>query len=418
MLKMITRLKQKFSTFRPIELAIIVNSIGLNFIKFIPYGLSLLILACLFETFIAKTARFELKSSVSKKSAFILVLPFLLAIFGLIFTTNFNKAFEDIGRLLPFLLFPLLLIFISNERKEKLNNLVLFSFILGLLVRFSIDFYESALGYFEDYNIQIFFYSYLDADTNILAIITMFGVLYLLDYMLSTTPKTFNSNLFFHGLILFLSLCVLLLQSRIVILFFFTCLGIMLLINWRNKKKWSIFLTILFSGFIMLIPTFQGRFQVISAESKTTEKMEIPEDKSIAIETLPCMSSTQLRLNSIKATWKLIQKNLIFGVGTGDWRDELVQEYTISDMPCNAHEKTAPHNQYLRILLKNGLLGLFIFFVYLVYLFQVYRRKLRMGQLPFFITLILCGLGYDLIDVGSSAPFFAFFSSWLFFENT
>jgi len=418
MQEMISRLKHKFSTYRPIELAIIVNAIGINFMKFVPYGLSLLLLACLFEIIITKTARFELKSTISKKSVFILILPFLLAIFGLIFTTNFNKAFEDIGRLLPFLLFPLLLLCISNERKEQLNNLVLFGFILGLLFRFSFDFYESTLGYLEDYNIQIFFYSYLDADTNILAIITMFGVLYLLDYLLSITPKTFKSNLFFHVLILLLSLCILLLQSRIVILFFFTCLGIMFLINWRNKKKWSIFLTILFSGFMMLIPTFQGRFQVISTESKTIEKIEIPHDKEIEIETLPCMSSTQLRLNSIKATWRLIQKDLIFGVGTGDWRDELVQEYKISNMPCNAHEKTAPHNQYLRILLKNGLLGLIIFLVYLVYLFRVYRRKWSVGQLPFFITLILCGLGYDLIDVGSSAPFFAFFSSWLFFENT
>ena len=383
--------------------------------KFVPFGLCLLLLACLFETFIVKTASIELKSSAAKKSLVVLSLPFLLAIFGLIFTANLNKAFEDISRLLPFILFPILLLCISNERKEKLNNLVLASFIFGLLIRFAMNFYESALGYLEDYNVLIFFYSYLDSDTNILAIVTMFGVLYLLDFMAVKSNLGIKTNSWIHGLVLFLSLCVLLLQSRIVILFFFASLGVLFIINWRNQKKWSILLTMLFSGLIMLIPEFQGRFQVISTESKSIKTIAVTE--KVQVENLPCMSSTQLRLNSLKTSWKIIQKNPFFGVGTGDWRDELVVEYIASNMPCNAHEQTAPHNQYLKTLLKYGVVGLLIYLGYLFYLYHVYRRNFRFGQLPFLITLIFCGLGYDLMDVGSSAPVLAFFSSWLFFEN-
>jgi O-antigen ligase len=412
---MINSHKLKFTSFKPIELAIIVNAIGINFMKFVPFGLCLLLLACLFETFIVKTASIELKSSAAKKSLVVLSLPFLLAIFGLIFTANLNKAFEDISRLLPFILFPILLLCISNERKEKLNNLVLASFIFGLLIRFAMNFYESALGYLEDYNVLIFFYSYLDSDTNILAIVTMFGVLYLLDFMAVKSNLGIKTNSWIHGLVLFLSLCVLLLQSRIVILFFFASLGVLFIINWRNQKKWSILLTMLFSGLIMLIPEFQGRFQVISTESKSIKTIAVTE--KVQVENLPCMSSTQLRLNSLKTSWKIIQKNPFFGVGTGDWRDELVVEYIASNMPCNAHEQTAPHNQYLKTLLKYGVVGLLIYLGYLFYLYHVYRRNFRFGQLPFLITLIFCGLGYDLMDVGSSAPVLAFFSSWLFFEN-
>ena len=412
---MINSHKLKFTSFKPIELAIIVNAMGINFMKFVPFGLCLLLFACLFETLIVKTASIELKSSAAKKSLVVLSLPFLLAIFGLIFTANLNKAFEDISRLLPFILFPILLLCISNERKEKLNNLVLASFIFGLLIRFAMNFYESALGYLEDYNVLIFFYSYLDSDTNILAIVTMFGVLYLLDFMAVKSNLGIKTNSWIHGLVLFLSLCVLLLQSRIVILFFFASLGVLFIINWRNQKKWSILLTMLFSGLIMLIPEFQGRFQVISTESKPIKTIAVTE--KVQVENLPCMSSTQLRLNSLKTSWKIIQKNPFFGVGTGDWRDELVDEYIASNMPCNAHEQTAPHNQYLKTFLKYGVVGLLIYLGYLFYLYHVYHRNFRFGQLPFLITLIFCGLGYDLMDVGSSAPVLAFFSSWLFFEN-
>jgi O-antigen ligase len=414
---MINRLKQEFALFKPIDLAVVINVVGLNFMKFVPFGLILLSMAFIYELSVSKSTSLDFKNQLNRKSFFVLTVPFVLAVMGLFFTTNFSKAFEDIGRLIPFVIYPFLLLSISGERKETLKKLVLFGFIAGLVIRFLLDFYESVSGYLYDYNIQIFFYSYLDADTNILAIITMFGVLYLLDFLNLTSRIALRQNFFLHSLILFLSTCVLLLQSRIVILFFFAGLGLLFIFHWKKKRKWSILLTAVFSGILMLIPAFQGRFQVIAAESQTITTTEATQSNAIPVENLPCMSSTQLRYNSLKATWKIIQENPVFGVGTGDWRDELVKEYNAADMPCNAHEKTAPHNQYMRTLLKYGFIGLLVYLGYIFYLFQVYRRRPRFGQLPFLITLIFCGLGYDLIDVGSSAPIFAFFSTWLFFED-
>jgi O-antigen ligase len=247
----------------------------------------------------------------------------------------------------------------------------------------------------------------------------MFAILYLLDYYV--TSQTYFSpkrKIFIHAIILFLSLCVLLLQSRIVILFYFFGLVILLLNHWKRKFKWSILITLLFSSFLMLIPAFQGRFQVVANETKKiSEPKEVVTSDSVSIENLPCMSSTSLRYNALKASWKLVQENPVFGVGTGDWRDELVKEYISSDMPCNAYEETAPHNQYMRTLLKYGFFGLIIYLTYLLFLYRRHRKQPQYGQLPFLICLILCGLGYDLIDVGSSAPVFAFFSSWLFIEQ-
>lgn len=414
---MINKLRQEFALFKPIDFAIVINVIGLNFMKFVPIGLILLSLAFIYEFFFAKSTSFDFKTQYSKRSFFVLSIPFFLAVIGLIYTTNYSKAFEDIGRLMPFVIYPFLLLCISGTRKESLNKFVLFGFVIGLVIRFFLDFYESIEGYLYDYNIQIFFYSYLDSDTNILAIITMFGVLYLLDFLNITTPKSQQQKFVLQGLVLFLSMCVLLLQSRIVILFFFAGLGLLFIRHWKNKRKWNIVFTAFFSGMLMLIPAFQGRFQVISTESQTITTTELTHSSVIPIENLPCMSSTQLRFNSLKATWEIIKKNPVLGVGTGDWQDELVKEYNTADMPCNAHEKTAPHNQYMRNLLKYGFIGLLIYLGYIFYFFRVFRVQPRYGQLPFLITLIFCGLGYDLLDVGSSAPLFAFFSTWLFFED-
>jgi hypothetical protein len=408
-------LKTKISSFSVLDIAILINAIGLNFMKFVPIGLSILVLAWIYEVLIAKSFVPNFKD---KKSFFILSIPFLLAVFGLIHTSNFSKGFEDLGRLLPFLVFPILLLTLPKDQKNNLLTTVLFGYIFGLFIRFGFDFYESAIGYTYDYNIQIFFYTYLDSDTNILAIITLFAVLYLLDYLLSKNELSTKKSIGIHAIIFFLSLCVLLLQSRIVILFFFTALGILFLLNWKNKRKWSVFLTGVFCSLLMLIPVFQGRFQVVAAESEKLNSTDTTVvSDAVPIESLSCMSSTELRFNSLKSSWKIVLKNPVIGVGTGDWRDELVKEYIASDMPCNAHEQTAPHNQYMRTLLKYGIVGFVIYLFYIFKLYQFRKTNRRFGQIPFLLTLIFCGLGYDLIDVGSSAPVFAFFSTWLFFNE-
>lgn len=408
-------LKQKLSSFHALDFAILINAIGLNFMKFVPIGLLILALAWVYEVFLSK--RFVLNFNI-KKSFFVLTIPFFLAVVGLIHTSNFAKGFEDIGRLLPFLVFPILLLTLPRERKNNLLTSVLFAFVFGLFIRFGLDFYESAIGYTYDYNIQIFFYTYLDSDTNILAIITLFAVLYLLDFLSTKNELSTKKTIGIHAIILFLSLCVLMLQSRIVILFFFASLGILFLYNWKNKRKWSIFLTGVFCSLLMLIPVFQGRFQVVAAESEKLNSADtVIVSDSVPIESLACMSSTELRYNSLKSCWKIVLQHPIIGVGTGDWRDELVKEYNASNLICNAHEQTAPHNQYMRTLLKYGIIGFAIYVFYLFKLFQISKVNRRFGQIPFLLTLLFCGLGYDLIDVGSSAPVFAFFSTWLFFDE-
>lgn len=414
---MIATLKKKFVSLKPIEFAILINAVGINFIKFIPYGIVFLLATWIYEGFVKKSLKFNFKSLFSNSNFWFLSIPFWLAIFGLVYTTNLSKGFEDLGRIIPFLIFPILLYSIETERKKSLNSFVLASFIFGLIIRFSIDFYDSFIGFTYDYNIQIFFYSYLDSDTNILSIVSMFAALFALEF-LNSTKLDLNKKVILQILIFFLSLCILLLQSRIVIFFYLISLCFLFIYNWKKPSKWNILSTILFSGLLMLLPPFQGRFEVVAAESQSLIKKDTLQLDSISnVESLPCMSSTQLRYNSLKASWEIIKRNPIIGVGSGDWQDELVKEYQNAEMPCNAFEKTAPHNQYLRTSLKYGFLGLAIYLFYLFRLFQIQRKERVFGQLSFLITVIFCGLGYDLLDVGSSAPFIAFFSTWLFFNR-
>ena len=107
---MINRLKQEFALFKPIDLAVVINVVGLNFMKFVPFGLIMLSMAFIYELSVSKSTSLDFKNQLNRKSFFVLTVPFLLAVMGLFFTTNFSKAFEDIGRLIPFVIYPFLLL--------------------------------------------------------------------------------------------------------------------------------------------------------------------------------------------------------------------------------------------------------------------------------------------------------------------
>jgi O-antigen ligase len=415
---MYEKLKDYFGLLRPIEFAILINAFGISYLKFIPIGLTLLILTWIYELIISKSLIFEFKYLLKSSNFLLITSPFWLAIFGLIYSTNLTKGFEDLGRIIPFIAFPIIFLSFDEKRKNSLKYLLLFSFVFGIFFRFSINFYFSAIHYLNDSDFKHFFYAQLDKDTNIISILTLFGILFLHDYLLQKPNLCLKKNGLILVIISILCIWLLMLQSRIVILIFFITLGIFFIFHIRNKRKWNLVFSVVLSGLFMLIPAFQGRFQTVTSErenlSKNKRVTEVLPTQNV--ENLACMSSTELRYNSLKASWNIINRNKFIGVGTGDWLDELKLEYEKLKMPCNLHEETAPHNQYLRTALKFGITGLLIYFFYLFRLIRIGIKNRDIGQWPFLLTLVLCGFGYDLLDVGSSAPFFAFFSTWFFLQ--
>jgi hypothetical protein len=165
------------------------------------------------------------------------------------------------------------------------------------------------------------------------------------------------------------------------------------------------------------IPIFQGRFQSGLKQSRTitiNPKEVSKGDKSP--EVINNCSSTYLRYNAIISCYEIVQKQPIFGVGSGDWLDELTKNYKANNRYCNLKEKTAPHNQYARILLKHGILGFIIFLLYLLFLFRVAYNEREIAQVSFVLCLVFSSIGYDLMDGGATAPFIAFFACFLFLK--
>lgn len=406
-------MKNFFRSLGLFEIAILFNATGIVFIKLFPYTLLFLVITWLRQLWISQD-----KSSFIPTTRFYFAsIPFLLTIFGLLYTTNFTQGFGDVGRMLPYFLFPLTLFSMSKIRWQAIQSKVLYFFIVGLVIRFAIDLYFATGRFLQQGNIGDYFYAYLDSDTNVFSVLTLFGILLLVDWRLNIIRALSYKRLFvYYGVLIFLTIGLLLLQSRIVIVCFYVALALLFLFCWRRKHKWDFVFIGALCSLLLTFPVFQGRFNVVAKETSQMNKEELSQNKVDTL-SMNCMSSTSLRLNAVKASVLILQDHPFFGVGSGDWRDEMVAKYTSQNMPCNAKEQTAPHNQYLRTGVKNGFIGILIFFFYIYILLKSQAKMKRFGQMPFLITLVLCGFGYDILDVGSSIPVFAFFSSWLFFTK-
>jgi hypothetical protein len=84
----------------------------------------------------------------------------------------------------------------------------------------------------------------------------------------------------------------------------------------------------------LFFPALNGRFKTLAPTQQKSElpdstlsKSELLEATSSKIYTISCMTSSDLRLNPLKSRLAIVQKNPILGVGTGDWKDELVKKY-------------------------------------------------------------------------------------------
>ncbi len=127
----------------------------------------------------------------------------------------------------------------------------------------------------------------------------------------------------------------------------------------------------------------------------------------------PSGNSVMQRFEYLKGSLLLIKKHPLVGVGTGDFEDELFEEYKAMGSKLKDKYIFHPHNQFISITIAFGILGLLWFIFALIYppaktgFFKDYFF------LAFFIMIILSMFSDDTLDTQAGATLFAFFYSFL-----
>jgi O-antigen ligase len=92
-----------------------------------------------------------------------------------------------------------------------------------------------------------------------------------------------------------------------------------------------------------------------------------------AYETTHDVTSAGVRVVFFKNTLELIQDRPLLGYGTGSFAKEYRDRFSSPEMGWRGGATSDPHNQYLFILVENGLLGLVVFLALLIAGFQAAR---------------------------------------------
>jgi O-antigen ligase len=122
-----------------------------------------------------------------------------------------------------------------------------------------------------------------------------------------------------------------------------------------------------------------------------------------------------LRLTIFKCATYIIQENLFFGTGVGDVMAELEAVYRKVDFKFGYNNSYDPHNQYLRVCLSTGVIGLALFLTVLI---TVLIRAFRSGDwlvVGFIILFCTSFLFESILDRHNGIIIYALFHSVLIF---
>ena len=126
--------------------------------------------------------------------------------------------------------------------------------------------------------------------------------------------------------------------------------------------------------------------------------------------------SLAMRIEFWKTAFKIVEKNPIIGVGTGDIKDAFQNQYLKDESLLEDQYRRRAHNQYITILATFGVIGLLIFLVYLIApLF--YLTEYRSAYLCFWLIATLSFLSEDTLETQAGVTFFAFFNSLFLFNQ-
>jgi O-antigen ligase len=364
------------------------------------------------------------KDMVSNNKAAILFILFIIfylwQILGLIFAESLSTGFERLFKRLSFVLFPLVL-FYPGARIIKNTDLIIRLFAICTFIYIVYCFGNALHHSFTmqnhkwifnphpvEYDYENFFYGARLSDPVHPSYLAMYIVISALISFEALFDKsvTHLKRILWILMILIFSVVIYLLSARAGILAGILIFPAYFLLKFFKRfPKWII-LFVLFAMVALLIVVAKRNDRVSSSiEDVSKDKFD---------NTL----KSDPRLLIWKSALGVVRKNLILGVGTGDATEELKKEFVARGYIDGYYDNLNAHNQFLEILLENGLIGFILFMAILAYLafIAINRHNLLLGL--FVVTIIVFFIFETMLNRLAGVSFFALFSFLLIYAGT
>lgn len=348
---------------------------------------------------------------------FLFFLFYVWLIAGTFYSENQKTGWNLVFSRLSFFLFPLILIFPGKLLLNRVNFLLkLFCFsTTGYLIFCFLYAIFRSLSFngvnlvFNPHPPSEPYYSYFYASYLSINQHPSYLAYYIVIAFIIALEYCFNAGSGIDEQIIWTFICIFLLSTLYFLSSRFGLLAAIIVapvyLYKKLKKRISVYL--LFALIIVLIIFSIGVLKSNIRVQKIMNEITAGSEKLNA--------ASDNRLIIWKSALKISKSNLLLGVGIGDVRSELMKEYKQLGNQEIIKKNYNVHNQFLEILLENGLIGLMIFLVILGYMIIIAIRFNNILYFLFLITSIVFFLFETVLYRFPGMSFFALLSFLLIY---
>ncbi len=350
---------------------------------------------------------------------YLFISPLLMAVLGVINTSDLLEARKQIEIVVSLLLFPFIFVSFNKNMISYKIELMLSFFVLGVLFSYVICWAVALPSFICTGDMNELFYSSFGGiikGPHHLSYSVLFAII-LLSFSLAGELKLFVHKSRSISLLKTISLTILVvfllqLSSKITILFLLL-FAVGFLIYVMSKKIFSI------KQIIIIIVSFVVVLSVLL--STPTPRARFINMFNVAFDfthnNTKSQESTSLRFAAIKAGIHLIKENFWFGVGTGDMSTEMSNYYKENDVQGAYIQHISPHNQFIRTFAMYGIIGFVL--IMMIFIMMLKHAIKHRDMLFVFWTLFMIVLFAveDMFMIQDGIIYFAFFSSFFLFGD-
>jgi len=365
--------------------------------KWYGYCIFLIIVESIFKY--RRIEKMQILNLISLKNPFIWLVGFyFFHVIGLFNTSNFEFANRDLGMKSTFVIFPLYFTLVRpNLNLTKLFQLFLYGCIFSLLlygvigfIQFFKDGFIQTGGKFSFWMHRGYYATYL---------------LLAFTFFFTEAIRKNKLTIFSVAILSLLLIGTLITESKVGILIIFMNAFFLFFYFLKKRIGW-LKSTIIF--FVICLITVFSVSKILSDNNRFSGALYNLKNKNVDITSI---ESTTARILMWETSIELISRNLFFGVGTGDVKDELQKlnyekGYTgVADSNLNAH------NQFLNSWIALGIVGLIALLGVFVTLFIAKYYDNMLFVRFFAISLFLVFLTESFLEVQAGIIPFAFLIS-------
>ena len=341
---------------------------------------------------------------------------YFLTVLATAYTHFYGEAFYEWERQLAILLFPLIILYNSFDFKKYRLNILLalaISCFLTILYLYYNAYYIIRFNHlpltviFSNAFINHNFSAPIDMHATYFSMYIALGAVALVYSFVNSQSR--KEKWIFGILFAVLLAGLLQLSSRAVLIAFLVIINIAIPLLLYQKKKRVMFavVSVLFSLVILFtvtrIDNLKARFIVDLKEDLTLSAIN--------------NNIQEPRIQRWECAWELIKQSPLYGHGSGSEIVLLKDIYFTRKLYNSYINELNAHNQYLSMLIKTGVIGLFV----LLYIFIAgFRQAIRSRDVLFCGFLVIVAsvsFSENILDANKGIFFFAFFFS-LFYQGS